>query len=329
VHFDRRYLAGLLLVPAVMLTACSSKSHPTSSSSQPASSSAASAKTITTAVGIEVSGAFGATPTLTVPAKPAPTKLTQQVLTSGTGATVAKGDTLIANYVGQTWAPKGGKANVFDSSFARGAPAAFVIGAGQVIPGWDKTLVGKKLGSRLLTVPPADGYGPSGQSKAGISGTDTLVFVVDLTNTYRPNASAPGTVVHDIPSSGLPKITNVPGKKPAITSTAGVKVPTQPTSTLLVRGSGPKINTAKTLVLQLVQTDIATGKHTQATWGQPPQTVAAQSVLSVADKLTGQSIGSRAVVLLPATAAVPSNSTQAAQPAAPPEILIVDVVGQF
>jgi FKBP-type peptidyl-prolyl cis-trans isomerase len=186
------------------------------------------------------------------------------VLTSGTGATVAKGDTLIANYVGQKWAPKGGKSNVFDSSFARGAPAAFVIGAGQVIPGWDKTLVGKKLGSRLLlTVPPADGYGPSGQSKAGTSGTDTLVFVVDLTNTYRPNASAPGTVVHDIPSSGLPKITNVPGKKPAITSTAGVKVPTKPTSTLLVRGSGPKINTAKTLVLQLVQTDIATGKHTQ------------------------------------------------------------------
>jgi peptidylprolyl isomerase len=328
VHFDRRYLAGLLLVPAVMLTACSSKSHPTSSSSQSASSSSGAANATT--VGIQVAGAFGTTPTLTVPAKPAPTNLTQQVLTSGTGATVAKGDTLVANYVGQTWAPKGGKANVFDSSFARGAPAAFVIGAGQVIPGWDKTLVGKKLGSRLLlTVPPADGYGPSGQSRAGISGTDTLVFVVDLIKTYKPNASAAGTVVHDIPSSGFPKIVNVPGKKPEITSTAGVKVATKPTSTLLVRGSGPKINTAKTLVLQLVQTDVATGKHTQTTWGQAPQTVAAQNVLSVADKLTGQNIGSRAVVLLPATPAVPSSSTQAAHPATPPEILIIDVVGEF
>lgn len=313
-----------------MLTACSSTSHPTSSSPQPASSSAAHAKTTNTAVGIEVSGAFGATPTLTVPAKPAPTQLTQQVLSSGTGATVAKGDTLVANYVGETWAPKGGKPNVFDSSFARHAPAAFVIGAGQVIPGWDKTLVGKKLGSRLLlTVPPADGYGPSGQSKAGISGTDTLVFVVDLIKTYTPNASAPGTVVHDIPSSGLPKITNVPGKKPEITSTAGVKAPTKPTSTLLVRGSGPKIDTAKTLVLQLVQADVATGKHTQTTWGQAPQTVAAQNVLSVADKLTGQNVGSRAVVLLPATAAVPSSSSQAGHPATPPEILIIDVVGEF
>lgn len=313
-----------------MLTACSSKSHPTHTSSQPASSSAAAAKATTTAVGIKVSGAFGATPALTVPAKPAPTKLTQQVLTSGTGATVAKGDTLIANYVGQTWAPKGGKANVFDSSFARGTPAAFVIGAGQVIPGWDKTLVGKKLGSRLLlTVPPADGYGPSGQSKAGITGTDTLVFVVDLIQTYKPNASAPGTVVQNIPTNGLPKITNVPGKKPEITSTAGVKAPAQPASTLLVRGSGPKINTAKTLVLQLVQTDLATGKHTQTTWGQAPQAVAAQNVLHVAGKLTGQNIGSRVVVLLPATPAVPANSTQPAQPAQPPGILIIDVVGQF
>lgn len=328
-HFDRRFLAGLLVVPAVMLTACSSNSHPTSNSSPPASSSAGSTKTTTSAVGIEVSGAFGAKPTVTVPAGPAPTKLTQQVLTPGTGATVAKGDTLIANYVGQTWAPKAGKANVFDSSFARGTPAAFVIGAGQVIPGWDKTLVGKKLGSRLLlTVPPADGYGSGGQSQAGISGTDTLVFVVDLINTYKPNASAPGTVAHNIPS-GLPKITNVPGKKPEIISTAGVKAPTQPTSTLLVTGSGPKIDAAKTLVLQLVQTDLATGKHTQTTWGQAPQTVAAKNVLSVASKLTDQNIGSRAVVLLPATAAVPSSSTQAAQPAAPPEVLIVDVVGQF
>ncbi|HEY3715577.1 MAG TPA: FKBP-type peptidyl-prolyl cis-trans isomerase [Jatrophihabitantaceae bacterium] len=317
-----RRLAALLIVPTAVLAACSSEAK-SSPKSDPAPST-------TTTAGVVLSGAFGTTPTLTVPATTAPAKLTQQTISQGTGAAVAKGDTVVANYLGQTWAPKSGKANVFDSSFSRGAPAAFVIGKGQVIPGWDKALVGKKLGSRLLlTVPPADGYGASGQSSAGITGTDTLVFVVDLVAEYKPNASAPGTVVSNIPNSGLPKITNVPGKKPTITSTAGVKVPAQPTSTLLVTGSGPKIDTAKTLVLQLVQTDLATGKNTQATWGDAPQTVAAQSVLSIADKLSGQNIGSRAVALLPATPAVPASSTQAAQPAAPPEILVIDVVGQF
>jgi peptidylprolyl isomerase len=320
----------VLIVPAVLLTACSSDSKPDHSSSPPASGSAGAAAVTTTDVGVKVSGAFGATPALTIPATPAPAALTQQVLTRGTGAPVAKDDTLVANYVGQTWVPKDGKAKAFDSSFERGAPAAFVIGAGKVIPGWDKTLIGKTLGSRILvTVPPTDGYGASGQPNAGITGTDTLVFVIDLVADYKPDASAPGTVVKNIPTRGLPKITNVPGKKPTITSTAGVKAPTKPTSTLVVNGSGAKIDTTKTLVLQLVEADLATGKHTQATWGQAPQTASAQNVLSIADKLTGQNIGSRVVVLLPATPASPATSTQAARPATPPTLLIVDVVGQF
>ena len=179
-----------------------------------------------------------------------------------------------------------------------------------------------------MTVPPADGYGANGQPSAGISSTDTLVFVIDLVAAYKPNASAPGTVVRNIPSSGVPKVKNVPGKEPEITSTAGVKAPAQPTSTLLVTGSGPKIDATKTLVMQFVQADLATGKAAQATWGQGPQTAPAKNVLNIADKLAGQNIGSRAEVLLPATAATPASSTQAAQPAIPPQVVIIDVVGQ-
>ena len=56
-----------------------------------------------------------------------------------------------------------------------------MIGQGKVIPGWDKGIVGQTVGSQLLLViPPADGYGTTGNSQAGISGTDTLVFVVDI-----------------------------------------------------------------------------------------------------------------------------------------------------
>lgn len=319
--------AALFALSAAVLTACTSTSASKSGSSPGSSSPGSGAGS---AVGVTVSGGFGAAPRLSIPAKPAPATLTQQTLIQGSGAEVARGDTLIANYVGQTWAPRAGKPNVFDSSFKRGSPAAFVIGAGAVIPGWDKTLVGKKLGSQvLLTVPPSDGYGPKGQPSAGISGKDTLVFVVDLLAEYSPTASAPGTAVTHLPSNGLPKVTNVPGKQPQIISTAGVKPPTKPVSTLLVTGRGPKIDATKTLVLQLVQTDLATGQKTQATWGRAPQTVPAQSVLGLADKLAGQRIGSRALVLLPASPARPGTPTQAAQPPAPASVLIIDVVGQF
>ena len=339
--YGSRRLAAGLLVAAAVLTACGSSAASPSGSSGASSSGSASGAgssavalgpkiTVTSAVGVKVTGGFGTTPKVSVPVAPAPSTLTQQVLTKGTGAVVAKGDTLIANYVGQTWTPSGGKVNVFDSSFSRGEPAAFLIGVGQVIAGWDTTLVGKQLGSRvLITIPPAEGYGTAGQSQANISGTDTLVFVIDLVAAYKPDASAPGKVVSNIPTVGLPKITNVPGQEPKILSTAGIPIPTAPESTLVVAGTGPKIDSSKSLVLQLVETDLATATMTQSSWGQAPQTDAASSVLGIADKLTGQNIGSRVIVLLPAVAATPATPTAAAQPAVAPQVLIVDVIGQF
>jgi peptidylprolyl isomerase len=281
--------------------------------------------------GIKVTGAFDTKPTVTFPASQPPKQLIEQTLVSGSGTAVASGDTVITNYVGEIWPTKvGSQPDVFDSSFSRGAPAGFVIGVGAVIPGFDKTLVGKQLGTRmLLSIPPADGYGPSGNSQAGISGTDTLVFVVDLLADYKPNAAAPGVADSQVPATGWPKITNTPGSQPVITSVAGVKAPASPASKLLVKGSGARIDPSKTLVLQLVQTDIATGKQTQSSWGKQPQLVSAQDVQTLVTALNGQNIGARAVALLPATPAQPATATAAAQPANPAQILIIDVVGQF
>jgi peptidylprolyl isomerase len=66
-----------------------------------------------------------------------------------------------------------------------GTPADFPIGTGNVIPGWDSALVGQTVGSQvLLVVPPDQGYGSKGNAQAGIAGTDTLVFVVDILDAY-------------------------------------------------------------------------------------------------------------------------------------------------
>jgi len=52
---------------------------------------------------------------------------------------------------------------------------------GMVIAGWDQSLVGQKIGTRLLvSIPSALGYGDRGVPQAGIRGGDTLVFVVDV-----------------------------------------------------------------------------------------------------------------------------------------------------
>jgi FKBP-type peptidyl-prolyl cis-trans isomerase len=117
-------------------------------------------------------------PTITVNTKTtAPKALQVKTLITGTGAKVKSGQDLAVQYTGVIW--RTGK--VFDSSWSRNQPFTTVIGEGQVIKGWDTGLVGQTVGSRvMLVIPPAEGYGSAGASTAGIKGTDTLVFVVDI-----------------------------------------------------------------------------------------------------------------------------------------------------
>ena len=131
-----------------------------------------------------VSAKSGTAPTLAFPSSTPPSALVTKTLVKGSGPKVAKGDYVIAQYVGYIWRTK----KVFGSSWSSGAPFGFVIGASpeQVIPGWDKGLVGQTAGSRvMLSIPPAEGYGKSGASQAGIKGNDTLVFVVDIIDTLK------------------------------------------------------------------------------------------------------------------------------------------------
>jgi peptidylprolyl isomerase len=125
--------------------------------------------------------AANGTPTITVPKTAPSTTTVSQLLIKGTGPTITAGKTIKAAYVGVVYAT--GK--VFDSSYTSGRLLEQPIGAGGLIPGFDKGLVGQTVGSRvLLVIPPADGYGKAGQPQAGIKGTDTLVFVVDLLDAY-------------------------------------------------------------------------------------------------------------------------------------------------
>jgi peptidylprolyl isomerase len=129
-----------------------------------------------------VAATAGQAPVVTVPKATAPTKLSVTTLIKGTGPALVKGDTAVTQYVGVNW--RTGKA--FGSSWptAQGAGGllSFQVGGTQVLTGLSNGLVGVPVGSRvMLVIPPALGYGPAGgQASAGITKTDTLVFVVDV-----------------------------------------------------------------------------------------------------------------------------------------------------
>jgi FKBP-type peptidyl-prolyl cis-trans isomerase len=67
----------------------------------------------------------------------------------------------------------------FDSSYDRGVPFTFNLGAGEVIIGWDRGVAGMRVGGkRKLTIPPSLGYGD--RSTGTIPPNSVLIFEVEL-----------------------------------------------------------------------------------------------------------------------------------------------------
>ncbi|MDA8342704.1 MAG: FKBP-type peptidyl-prolyl cis-trans isomerase [Actinomycetota bacterium] len=115
-------------------------------------------------------------PAITVPDGDPPADLVVEDLEVGGGADASSGSRVQVHYSGVAWST----GQEFDSSWDRGEPFAFPLGAGHVIPGWDRGVAGMRVGGRRrLTIPPGLAYGSQGAG--GVIGPgETLVFVVDL-----------------------------------------------------------------------------------------------------------------------------------------------------
>jgi FKBP-type peptidyl-prolyl cis-trans isomerase FkpA len=115
----------------------------------------------------------------TPPARPAYTRTDLQV---GTGREAQKGKGLSVHYTGWLYDPTRPemKGRMFDSSKERG-PFNFLLGGGQVIPGWDQGFDGMKIGGRRrLIIPPALAYGVDGAGGGIIPPNATLIFEMEL-----------------------------------------------------------------------------------------------------------------------------------------------------
>lgn len=116
-------------------------------------------------------------PAVQKPSGTPPNHLVVKDLITGTGPPAKTGSTVTVNYVGVLYS----NGTEFDSSWKTGKPfAPFALGQGKVIPGWDKGLVGMRVGGRReLIIPPNLAYGKTG-SPPTIPPNATLVFVIDL-----------------------------------------------------------------------------------------------------------------------------------------------------
>lgn len=104
-----------------------------------------------------------------------PSGLRYIVVAEGSGDTrPAPGTTVSAHYTGKLLSGE-----TFDSSYDRGQPISFPVGAGRVIKGWDEAFLGMTKGEkRTLIIPPNLGYGSGGRGP--IPPNAVLIFDVEL-----------------------------------------------------------------------------------------------------------------------------------------------------
>ena len=129
-------------------------------------------KAITPPAGLPTVTEKDGKPVITLPATDPPTKLIAQPLTEGTGNQVTAKDVIAVHYLAVSW--KTGKVIEDKMSEVDGGLLS------STIPGWQKGLVGKRVGQRVLLVLPPEYNYPQGSNSPPVTAGDTLVYVVDL-----------------------------------------------------------------------------------------------------------------------------------------------------
>jgi peptidylprolyl isomerase len=308
-------IASLFLAALVGFAACGSDPEPEAESES-------ADPTASTESGITVSGEVGAKPEVSVPDGEPPAELVVEVLSEGDGGEVEAGDYLVADYLGQTWNPGDDAANVFDNSYDRGSPAGFPIGKGSVITGWDEGLVGQRAGSRvLLVIPPDQAYGDSPPEGSSIEAGSTLVFVVDIVDSYGDDVGISGAPVADLPAD-MPTVTGEGAAAPTVEFPASATPAETSTTDVLVEGDGVELGDA--LVAKVLQASYTTKETQYSSWSEDtgPVVMKRDQLPGLADALEGQKVGTRVLVRISAA----DNVTEQA-PKGEPLAIVIDVIG--
>ncbi|MGW1226668.1 FKBP-type peptidyl-prolyl cis-trans isomerase [Streptomyces sp. NPDC001478] len=306
-----RRLAGLLVVPLLLVSAACGSDDKGSDSA----SASASAPSKGGFPPITAGAKFGEKPTLAKGTGTPPKELKTKVISEGDGATLKNGDAIQVNYLGQSWDSD----KPFDNSFDRKQPFDLTLGAGMVIQGWDKGLVGQKVGSRVqLVIPPDLGYGAQGQGD--IKPNATLVFVVDVLKAQQIPTSAKGTEVPQT-DAALPKVgTNTDGKAPTVKIPTKTDPPKKLVSTYVLESKGEVVKETDSVIVNyvgLLWKDGKTFDSTYATGKTQTFPLAQVTLKGLKDGLIGKKIGSRVLLVIPPDQAfgdkeqqsIPKNST--------------------
>jgi peptidylprolyl isomerase len=311
----RRLLVGLLLLPALLLSACQD-----ASGEDPAPSTS---DVVTTDIAdVDVEGEAGEKPVVSWDGRFEAAATERRVLSEGAPdeKVVALGDRVELNYLGVN----GRDGTEFDTSFGNPEPASFVLKEGGLIAGFIAALEGVRVGSRVVVgITPEDGYGAQGQASAGIEGEDSLIFVIDVLDTTPVLARATGEPV--APMAGLPTVTLGADGTPTVAVPAGPP-PKKLLYTQLITGAGEPVQAGQTLTAHYVLVAWETGEVIESSWAQGapvPLPIGQGQVMEALDAgLIDQPVGSQIMLVVPPDVA----SEGATTPVENTLIFVIDIL---
>ncbi|WP_420036530.1 FKBP-type peptidyl-prolyl cis-trans isomerase [Streptomyces sp. cg28] len=238
-----------------------------------------------------VTGPLGTRPTITVPDLPAPEGARTTVLRDGTGPAVRKGQVAVTDVEMRNW--EDGKGLL--SSWRLTQPRTVRFDGGSAARTWEQALVGRKGGSRVLTVTPAE------------KGGDHMIAVFDLIGGYdldqRVPATDGGTPGAGAAGAGMPVVELPDGAPPRVVDWGG-GTPRRLHVRTTVEGKGPAVQDGDVAVVNYLGWQWGKARPFRCTYGAsgPDGMVVGRGTAlpGMYEALRGVRVGSRLQIAVPA-----------------------------
>jgi len=309
--------AGLVMTA---LTACASPGTAQTSCDTPITSGGASQL-------VSASGDFGSTPDVTFPTPLKSTSTQRTEIIPGTGAKAVAGQQL--NVELNVYNATSGE--VIQQGAYDGANLIPVVLNGAGLKGLSDGLLCAQVGERVaIVVSPEDAFGAAGSEQFQVAPTDSLVVVADVVSAFLPRANGVDQTV----ANSLPAVVLDDNGVPGVVVPSG-DAPTALEVGVLKKGAGAKVTEGSTVTVNYSGVLWKEKTVFDSSWvnGSPVSLVAAVGsatqpgvIAGMATALTGQTVGSQIVMVIPpslaygstANGAVPGDSTL---------IFVVDILG--
>lgn len=230
-------------------------------------------------------------------AKPKTTTVT--TLVKGTGAKIARGDS-VATYL---WIGDGTTQKVAYNDYTNGATES-IPNNGQINEVFSKLLANARYGSRVAAVTTAaELFGSSaGNSQLGIGGKDNLVVVADLVKKAPTSPKPSDAKAHDVPARKMPKVVSTKGE-PSGLNWKGIAKPALTTPVqrvLLKKGTGAVVKSADTVTVKYLGETYKAKKPFDENYSQKTYTQSLSDLIQGWKiGLTGVKVGSRVLLQIP------------------------------